>query len=162
MRNIFLAFIASLTLTLTPAHAADFQKGNVAYERGDYAAALKEWKPLAEQGHVDAQFNLGLFYMNGWGVPQDYKQALKWYRLAAEQGNANAQSNLGTMYANGAGVLQDNQMAHALYNIASANGFENAFKFRDEIAKNMSQADISIAQRIARECMASNYKNCGN
>ena len=47
---------------------------------------------------LNAQYNLGVMYDNGEGVPQDYKEAVKWYRLAAEQGNANAQTNLGNMY----------------------------------------------------------------
>ena len=50
---------------------ADFQKGFTAHESGDYATALREWTPLAEQGHADAQYNLGLMYANGEGVPQD-------------------------------------------------------------------------------------------
>ena len=63
---------------------------------------------LAEQGNASAQFNLGVKYYNGEGVPQDYKAAVKWYSLAAEQGLDKAQSNLGVMYNNGEGVIQDN------------------------------------------------------
>jgi TPR repeat protein len=54
-----------------------------------------------------AQYNLGLMYGKGWGVPQDYAEAAKWYRRAAEQGYAKAQYNLGVMYYNGEGVPQD-------------------------------------------------------
>ncbi len=54
-----------------------------AYDRGDYATALREWRPLAEQGHADAQFKLGVMYFNGRGVPQDYAQAHKWFNFAA-------------------------------------------------------------------------------
>ena len=75
-----------------------------AYESGDYATALREWKPLAKQGDARAQYNLGLMYNERKGVPQDYKTAVKWYRLAAEQGNADAQYNLGLMYDKGQGV----------------------------------------------------------
>ena len=59
---------------------------------------LDELRALADQGDVDAQFNLGVMYDNGEGVPQDYAEAVRWYRLAAEQGNASAQFNLGSMY----------------------------------------------------------------
>ena len=72
----------------------DFQKGLTAAQSGDYATALREWKPLAVQGDASAQSNLGLMYRNGKGVPQDYKTAVKWYTLAAEQGDAYAQTNL--------------------------------------------------------------------
>jgi TPR repeat protein len=54
-------------------------------------------KRLAEQGDVDAQWNLGRMYGNGRGVPEDDAEAIKWYRLAAEQGYARAQFNLGGM-----------------------------------------------------------------
>ena len=50
----------------------------------------------AEQGNANAQFNLGLMYANGEGVPEDDAEAVRWYRLAAEQGNANAQSISGS------------------------------------------------------------------
>ncbi|MDP7056148.1 MAG: sel1 repeat family protein, partial [Alphaproteobacteria bacterium] len=65
--------------------SADLQKGFDAYHRGDYATALREWKPLAEQGNARAQNNLGVMYEKGLGVLQDYKTAVKWYTLAAEQ-----------------------------------------------------------------------------
>jgi len=41
--------------------SADLQKGLTAYQNGDYATALREWTPLAEQGDADAQFNLMAF-----------------------------------------------------------------------------------------------------
>ena len=102
--------------------AQDFNKGLKAAQSGDFATALKEWKPLAEQGDADAQFNLGLMYGNGWGVPQDYAEALKWYRKAAEQGDAKAQSNLGLRYAKGKGVTQDDAEALKWYRKAAEQG----------------------------------------
>ena len=61
-------------------------------------------KKLAEQGNAVAQFNLGVMYEKGEGVPKDYKQAAYWYSKAAEQGNAEAQTILGIMYGEGEGV----------------------------------------------------------
>ena len=52
--------------------AADFDAGLAALQEGDYAAALREWTPLAERGDAVAQFNLALMYDNGQGVRQDY------------------------------------------------------------------------------------------
>ena len=108
---LFILFVAG------PAFSADFNKGIAAYSRGDYAAALKEWRPLAEQGDADAQYNLGVMHDTGQGVPQDYKTAVKWFRLAAEQGNAAAQNNLGVMYEEGQGIIQNNIYAHMWGNI---------------------------------------------
>ena len=61
----------------------------------------------AEQGNAVAQFNLGVMYANGQGVPKDDAEAARWYRLAAEQGHDGAQVNLGIMYDNGEGVPKD-------------------------------------------------------
>ena len=65
---------------------ADFKAGEEAFARGDYEAALKGFRPLAEEGHAAAQFNLGWMYEDSLGVPQDDKEAVRGYRLAAEQG----------------------------------------------------------------------------
>jgi uncharacterized protein len=138
----------------------DFQKGLTAAKSGDFATALREWTPLAKQGNASAQYNLGLMYRNGWGVPQDDKTAMKWWKLAAEQGYASAQNNLGTMYGMGTGVIQDNVYAHMWGNIAASNGNETGGKVRDIAAKLMTPADISTAQKLARECVRKKYKGC--
>ena len=92
---ILLAFFMTLS---SPVAAQEFQKGLTAYQAGDYATALQEWRPLAEQGNVYAQNNLGLMHEYGRGVPQKIDEAVKWYRLAAEQGDVNAKHNLDKMY----------------------------------------------------------------
>jgi len=80
----------------------------------------------AEQGHADAQYNLGMMYDNGHGVTQDYVRAMEWYRKSANQGNANAQYNLGGMYRNGHGVLQDYVRAMEWFTKAANQGHPNA------------------------------------
>jgi uncharacterized protein len=104
------------------AQAQDFAKGLAAYETGDFANALKEWRPLAEQGDTDAQHNLGVMYKSGNGVVQDDAEAAKWYRLAAEQGNAQAQNSLGAMYYFGDGVVKDYAEAAKWYRLAAKQG----------------------------------------
>ena len=112
MNKILITFFTILfCLTSSVGWSTDFDKGLAAAQKGDFATALREWTPLAEQGNADAQYNLGLMYKKGEGVTQDYKIALKWYKLSAEQGNADAQSNLGVMYERGRGVLQDYKTA---------------------------------------------------
>ena len=105
-----------------PASAADFQKGYTASRTGDYATALREWTPLAQQGNALAQTNLGTMYGMGLGVSQNKKTALKWYRLAAKQGYARAQVKLGVMYQDGLGVPQNNQTAVKWYRLAAEQG----------------------------------------
>jgi uncharacterized protein len=108
------------------AHAQDYAKGVAAYQTGDFATAMKEWLPLAEQGHVVAQYNLGLMYHHGDGVVQDYAESVKWFRLASEQGVASAQYSLGLMYDNGDGVVQDYAEAVKWYRLAAEQGDASA------------------------------------
>ena len=103
------------------------QQGFEATTRGDYKTAFKLWLPLAEQGDVKAQYNLGNMYVNGRGVKQDGFEAVKWYRKAAEQGLANAQFNLGVMYYEGGrGVKQDYFEAVKWYRQAAEQGYAQA------------------------------------
>jgi TPR repeat protein len=125
--NKFLAtLLIGFSLISFPSWAADFDKGLAAAQSGDYATALREWTPLAEQGNVVAQYNLGQMYREGNGVPQDYKTMIKWYTLAAEQGYAKAQFNLGNMYNEGKGVTQDYKTAVKWYTLAAEQGYAKA------------------------------------
>ena len=108
-----------LVLATSMAAAQDYDAGLAAAQSGDFATALREWTPLAEQGNAKAQHNLGFMYSNGQGVPQDDAEAVKWYRLAAEQGDTEAQFNLGLMYRNGQGVPQDYAEAVKWYRLAA-------------------------------------------
>ena len=95
-------------------------------------------------------------YDKGQGVPQDYAEAVKWYRKAAEQGNALALNNLGFMYGKGRGVPQDYVQAHMWYNLAASRkppgkSRDDSVKNRDIVAEKMTPADVSKAQRLARE-----------
>ena len=124
-RKIAICLSLALLVAL-PATAQDFQKGLAAHKRGDYAAAFKQWWPLAARGIVAAQFNLGLMYAQGQGVPQDYGKAVEWYRKAAEQGLARAQHSLGVSYASGRGVPRDYAEAVKWYRKAAEQGIYKA------------------------------------
>ena len=120
MKNLTLASL--LIFSCTTAWTADFDKGLAAYKAGDFATALAEWKPLAEQGDGKAQWILGLMYADGLGVIEDDKEAVKWFRLAAEQGEALAQYNLGLMYGGGDGVIEDYREAVKWFRLAAEQG----------------------------------------
>ncbi len=129
------------------------EKAEKAYDRGDYATALKEYlyladrgnefaqvllplmfgkgEPLrkaAERGYAEGQRFLGYMYERGIGDVgvQNYKEAVAWYRKAAEQGNASAQNNLGLMYANGRGVAQNYKEAVTWYRKSAEQGNASA------------------------------------
>ena len=102
------------------ASTAEWAAGQAAYERGDFAAALQAWRPLAEAGEARAQAALGSLYIHGEGVPIDHAEGLRWTRLAAEQGDVTGQFNLGTFYAGGLGVERDYAAAAAWFGRAAA------------------------------------------
>lgn len=119
--------VLAFSLCISVAAAAqDFEEGLAAKKRGDFAAALAAWRPLAERGHAGAQNGLGLLYDNGEGVPQNHGRALAWYRKSAAQGYAGAQYNLGLMYANGLGVPQSYEKARTWYQKAADQGHTEA------------------------------------
>ncbi len=96
-----LALLTLAGLTAGSAHA-DVRAGVEAWEAGDYARALREWRPLAQTGDADAQFNLGQAYKLGRGVPADMAQAIAWFQRAASQGHIQAEDNLGlVLYESG-------------------------------------------------------------
>ena len=132
-----LATLLSL-MAFTPVAAQDYQRGMDAYNAGDYATALKEFRPLAEQGNADAQYHFGQMYEGGLGVNRDLSEAAKWHRVAAEQGHVKAQYTLGIMYFLGQGTLLDNSLAYMWWNLAAANGHKKAGGWRDELAKTMT------------------------
>ena len=163
LKHMLLACVCLFALT-GQAMADLLSDAKTAYDAGDYEQAAKLYSPLAKKGNAEAQYNLGVMYRAGRGVPQDYKEARKWYRLAAEQGNALAQFNLGWMYASGKGVPQDYVQSHMWFNIAIANADSEARKEfivdRDSMAKSMTANQIAKAQELARKCTAKKFKGC--
>jgi S1-C subfamily serine protease len=124
MRRVLPAIL--LTVGLVAPAWADFQAGLDAYRQGDFATTLREWKPLAEAGKARAQFNLGILYAKGQGVPEDPAEALKWYRKAADQGYARAQYVVGSYYERGRGVVPHIGEAYRWYEKAAAQDIRQA------------------------------------
>jgi TPR repeat protein len=147
-----------LIVALAGSACSGVQGGVGAYERGDYSAALIEFRPLAEQGYRLAQYTLGVMYVQGHGVPQDYHAAFQWFRRAAAQGVPQAQFELGRLYQRGLGVPQDFVLAHAWINLATAAAdAEDAAYYareRDALGLSMTAEQLATAQRLARETLA--------
>ena len=110
----------------SPVVGQDYAKGYAAFAAGDYATALKEWRPLAEAGDSLTGIMLGTMYEQGFGGPQHLKEAAKWYKLAVEQGLFGAQFELGVLYKNGWGVVQDYKEAVKLYKLAAEQDYPPA------------------------------------
>jgi len=101
MRSLFCG-CALLAVAMTIPAIATVKDGVDAWNAGDYAKAVAEWRGLAAAGEPDAQYNLGQAYKFGRGVPADPAAALDWYRRAAALGHEQAQAMLGLqLFQNG-------------------------------------------------------------
>ena len=101
-RHMFAAGAALAIVLSAGSAAADVKAGVDAWAAGNFAAAVREWRPFAEQGDADAQFNLGQAYRQGKGVAQDLRIAQAWFQKAANGGHVQAQALLGViMFQNG-------------------------------------------------------------
>lgn len=130
------SFIITLLLGLTGCTQAStesaFAEGMQAMAEGNYAEAYCRWKPLADYGHAESQYNLGWLYANGNGMHVSIHEAHRWWRAAADQGYADAQFSIGLSYTNGEGVEQDIQEATRWFLLAAQQGHEDA---RDILAR---------------------------
>ena len=144
IRTILTAF---LLLVSIPA-SAGFKEGVDAFKRADYAAALREFEPLAIAGDASAQTNLGLLYSKGIGVPQNDAEAVKWYRYAAEQGHAVAQNNLGALYINGLGGPKDPILGLAWLLLSAEGGYQAAATAATASMEDMTPKEVECARKF--------------
>jgi uncharacterized protein len=142
---------ALLAMTLASPAFSGFKAGAEAAGREDYQTALAEWLPLAESGDERAQYNIGLMYEYGRGVPEDQGKAFKWYRRAAEGGAVPAQHNLGTMYASGRAVAKDMVEAYKWFLVAAAAGFALSIDALEKAPQLISETEIEQARTMAGE-----------
>ncbi len=125
MTRAVLLAAALFLVTASPVRAG-YDEGLAAYKSGDFVTAASEFLPLARDGDVRAQRNLGYLYEKGKGVPQDHVEAVSWYRRAADKGDAKAQFNLAIMYFNGEGVFRNYRQAATWLRKAADQGHTEA------------------------------------
>ncbi len=103
-----------------------YQRGNTYSKKGNIKKTIRWYRKAAEQGHAEAQANMGLYSIQGIGVDCDTIQAVEWYQKAAEKGHAVAQYILGDFYYNGVGVTPDTIQAVEWYRKAAEQGHTSA------------------------------------
>jgi len=119
------------------------------------ANSLGSLRSLADRGDADAQWQMGVRYHNGEGVPRDDAQAMQWFMRAAEQGHVIAQATLGAYYWAGRGVPQDLSKAYFWSAIALAQGDENSKSRLQGLASQMTRAQVSAARLQAEAWLRS-------
>ena len=154
MKKLLVPFCLTLIIFIGSVGVSEsgtvLEKGSIAYQKKDYATALREFKPFAEQGNADAQYFLGTMYANGRGVPKNYKTAMKWYKLAAKQGDSSAQYSLGWVYYNGEGVKKSNINAYIWWSKAADQGDRSAKRLILQVAKEMTPSQLKKVKVLAR------------
>jgi TPR repeat protein len=137
------SLLAALSLVWPLCASAGFDDGVKAADHADYITALQNWQPLAAEGHAASQYNLGLMYDRGLGVPRDPNLAAHWYAKAAQQGFARAQNHLGSLYEHGLGVPQSLEQAQKWYQLAAAQGNAWAQRNLDRLLKAHTSAPLA-------------------
>ena len=131
------AIVAAILFCISLSEArAGYNEGVAAYERGDYATALREFLPLAQSGDTLVQSYLGLFYQHGLGVKADLATAIDWYGRAADGGDALAQRILGDLHIEGVGGPPDYAAAALWYEAAASGGNAEAQRKLGELYLN--------------------------
>jgi len=142
-KKLFLHLFVSIFLlvtTSTVVWADKFADASAAYTAGDYQNAKTIWMQLADEGHLQSQFNIAYMYEFGIEVEPDYVQAVVWYRKAANNGYARAQNFLGWMYETGKGVSRDRTKALKWLKLAADQGSKDAIADHRLIYKRLARA----------------------
>ncbi len=117
-----------------------------AFDRADYATALKVWLDQAKTGDPEAQTYVGEIYEKGLGLSPDYEVAAIWYRRAADQGFTRAQINLGNLYEKGLGVAKNPVEALNWYRKASGLNTDKLQYASTIIANETLQTELTSLQ----------------
>ncbi len=84
--GLVVAAVVAVALAFAAPARADYEAGRKAWDAGDPAAALAEWRAAADAGDRRAMLALGRLRLQGLGAPQNYVEAHKWFNLAASRG----------------------------------------------------------------------------
>ncbi|HEB58059.1 MAG TPA: sel1 repeat family protein [Gammaproteobacteria bacterium] len=170
MRRLLSFFLLFSFLAVVQAGA--LEDGARKYREGDYLAAYRLWKPLADAGNADAQYNIALLLMNGEGVKKNDREALFLFLEAARQGHAEAQYNAGYMFAAGRGIATsyidaklwweraaEQGIVAAQYNLGVLYAFGRGVGVDNERAIGLWRKAAKAGYEEARRAMAIAYEN---
>jgi hypothetical protein len=118
-------------------------------EQREMHAAVGGWRAAADQGHAEAQYNLGVMFEQGRGVAQSDVEAARWFRKAADQGNAGAQYNMGGMFSQGRCVAQSDVEAARWFRKAADQGHAGAqysLGIMLDQGRGMAQSNVEAAR----------------
>jgi phospholipase/lecithinase/hemolysin len=163
MRQMKLALAAGLLLAASIVFSADtpadidLRQAAKLHKSGDTTSAVSIWKKWAQQGDVDAAYNLALIHQYADGVRYDPVEAARWYRQAAEHGDKVSQIQLGLMYQNGEGMPADQAKAHEWF---TKNRYDHMHHHHNsQFQQWQQQARVLIEERDRREAAVASQRD---
>ena len=132
---------------------AQFDLGHIHWQRGEYLQALPWIQAAASLQHPEAEYLLGMAYLQGRGTVQNYRSALEQYTKAAEHGHLDAQYQLGIFYRDGMATASSKESAYLWLNLAAARGHPDALILRDKLAAVMATEELIRAQEASEAAL---------
>jgi len=152
------AVVTGLLLAFQPADAG-FEEGLMAAREGAFEAALQEFRPLANNGHNEAQYVLGQMYYFGQGVPKNFETSAKWFTRAADGGWAAAQHDLAVMYMQGQGIRENLVQAYLWFSRAAEQNFPDAKRRKAQIANRLTPSQLAAAKGLGKGEKRASFKS---
>jgi len=150
MINLLRNSLFILTVFLMPcaAMAADtrseLETGLAALKSKDFPEAIRNLLPLAVEGNAEAQFQIGLMYYKGDGLPKDRCVAVSWLEKAARQAHARAAMFMAFYFSLGGPVKRDDELAYRWASLAHklghAQGESQMFVFGHDLPQDKKDA----------------------
>ncbi len=158
MRHLFISIGFMILLSGGCAPTPDYEAGLIAYDAGDYAKALNIFRPLAEQGHTNAQYRLGVMHNKGRGVKRNIPKSIELYRKAAEKNHIDAIYNLAWIYWHGDGISKDHtesaKWAKKAADLGDAEGMHNIgmqYYYGDGIPVDLKKAEHYLRKAVEHD-----------
>lgn len=123
IRTLIFLLLSSFS---TLSHSNDLELGIYELNRGEFHAAIEQFRPLVAEGYAPAQYQMGIVYQHGYGVIKNGMKALELFELSANQNYSDAQFELALIYSEGKLVQQDLKKAYQLTHKAAKKGLASA------------------------------------
>jgi DNA-directed RNA polymerase subunit RPC12/RpoP len=132
---------------------SQYDLGRIHWQRGEYLQALPWIQAAASHKHAEAEYLLGMAYLQGRGTVQNYRSALEHFTRAAELGQLDAQYQLGIFHRDGMAMDSSKESAYLWLNLAAARGHQDALVLRDRLAAVMATEELIRAQEASEAAL---------
>ncbi|KAJ5634619.1 hypothetical protein N7528_002461 [Penicillium herquei] len=129
------------------------------------ASKAKELQKAYRAQFALSIYELGVSYLNGWGIDQDKALALRCFEIAGQWGDVDAMAEAGFCYAEGVGCKKDMKKAARFYRQAESNGMSmvgNSWIYKDKYMGEEPTKESSKEGRSRGRTVSGDKKNPRN